>query len=176
MIDVELLREHISYDPVSGRLVCEKDFGRKHKAGDTVGTISGTGYVGFYFGGRYVLGHRAAWALYTGDWPLEEVDHKDGNRSNNALANLRQASHAENMQNRPVQKNNKSGIPGVRQSSSGRWCAEIESGGKRIWVGRFSTRDEAANACAAARKRHHAFQPVQRGIAAWPPPPKSRRT
>ena len=43
----------------------------------------------------------------------EAVDHIDGDRFNNKIENLREATHVENHYNRKVQKNNKSGSKNV---------------------------------------------------------------
>ena len=87
------------------------------------------------------------------------VDHVDGNGLNNTRANLRICSRAENQQNRPVNRNNKSGFKGVYACTrSGRWIAKIMVNRKAVHIGRFDT-PELAHAAylAAAEKLHGEF-------------------
>ena len=70
------------------------------------------------------------------------VDHHDGEPTNNSVENLRWATHQENMQNRPVNKNNTSGYKGVT-FDKGKWRAQIKIDGKQITLGRFETIEEA---------------------------------
>lgn len=167
MIEAAELSDFISYDRESGLLVCVKRFGRKFKPGDVINSLHNKGYIAFYFKGEYVLGHRVAWAIENGEWPDDEIDHRDGDRSNNKYENLRKATHAENMQNKAIQINNKSGIPGVWfERRTGRWRAEIQAGGRKISVGRFATKERAAAEMAVARVKFHPFQPIHRELAA----------
>lgn len=55
--------------------------------------------------------HRFLLGLSKGD--SARVDHRDGNGLNNQRCNLRLATHSQNMQNRRVQTNNRSGFKGV---------------------------------------------------------------
>lgn len=167
MICVDEIRRHVSYNGETGDLRCEMPFGNKYLPGDIIKSRHNKGYIAFYYFGKYLLGHRVAWAIQTGAWPSEEIDHRDGDRSNNRLDNLRLASHAENMQNRPIQVNNKSGVPGVWfEKRTGRWRAEIQLGGRQIRAGRFVSFKDASAAVAELRRKHHSFQPIPRGLAA----------
>ncbi len=68
----------------------------------------------------------------------KEIDHRDGNGLNNQRSNLRFCTHAENMRNRNIQKNNTSGYKGVSWNKNARkWQAVIKYNGTHIYLGLF---------------------------------------
>ncbi|WP_442866791.1 AP2 domain-containing protein [Agrobacterium sp. ST15.13.015] len=88
--------------------------------------------------------------------PDVEVDHRNLIKRDNAFLNLREASHAQNMANQTVRSSNKSGVRGVYwEKTSGKWRASINAGGRRIDLGKFKTKEQAAAARAAAVTIHH---------------------
>lgn len=90
------------------------------------------------------------------DTPVSvQVDHIDGNGLNNRRRNLRVVTHAENMQNRKIQKNNKSGIRGVHwEKSKNRWRAQAGLNGHLYRLGTFKTPEDAERAVMAWRAEH----------------------
>ncbi len=104
----------------------------------------------------YSLGHRVAWAFQTGNWPEHEVDHRDGDRSNNQWDNLRKATHQQNQWNKGRSNRNRSGFKGVHQhSQSGRWIAQIRAHGRTRHLGVFDTPEQAAIAYESASAVTH---------------------
>lgn len=88
------------------------------------------------------------------DYPL--ADHKDRNGLNNQRGNLRSATCAQNAWNSGVRKNNKSGFKGVVfDKARKKWSAKINANGKRFYVGRFETKEDAATAYNIAAKKFH---------------------
>ena len=83
-----------------------------------------------------------------------EVDHIDGNTSNNRKSNLRVVSHLENMQNKKIYKNNTSGTTGVSQLRNGKWKARIMVNGNEMWLGTFETKEEAVYVRHAAEEKY----------------------
>lgn len=73
------------------------------------------------------------------------VDHINGNGLDNRRANLRPATHAQNMRNKPMYRNNRSGFKGVYRRKN-RWCAQIKHEGKLRHLGSFAAAEEAARA------------------------------
>lgn len=101
--------------------------------------------------GQLFYAHRVVWALHYGAWPPFDVDHEDGDRSNNRIGNLRDATHQQNMQNKKLYANNRSGATGVSwHKRTKRWAAGYRVSGKRFHVGYFDTVSEAVAARAAA--------------------------
>jgi hypothetical protein len=101
---------------------------------------AGTGYA-MSRGKKGVLMHR-----FILDAPKGvSVDHINGNTLDNRKINLRLCSHAENMANRKLHKNNTSGYKGVYfDKATSKWCAEIKKNGVKIRIGRYQSILEAA--------------------------------
>ncbi len=110
----ERVKEILSYDPATGLFKWIKTLSNRAQAGNVAGCYRKDGYLVIRFDGKLYLGHRLAWLLVTGNWPKQEIDHKDGNPSNNKWGNLREATHSENITNQAAHKNNKLGLKGVK--------------------------------------------------------------
>lgn len=112
--------------------------------------------------GTYKL-HRLAWLYEFGSFPREELDHINGKRTDNRIANLRECSREQNSENRARSRNNTSGFTGVSFSKlNRRWRSKIEKSGKRHDLGLFDSPEEAHEAYLKAKARLHKFQPVPR--------------
>lgn len=99
--------------------------------------------------------HRVAWLLHYGRWPSKGLDHRNGNRADNRIANLREATPAENARNRGLCRRNKSGKVGVHTiKASGLWGAGIWLEGRQVSLGRFECQ-EAAIAARCEAERHY---------------------
>lgn len=83
-----------------------------------------------------------------------EVDHIDGNPLNNSRSNLRLCTHAENMRNRRMHRNNRTGLKGV-YPAEGRWRAQIRVDGRKVNLGYFDSPINAHLAYAAASEKYH---------------------
>lgn len=109
----------------------------------------GRGYYRGKIMGRNHKAHRVAWAIYHGVWPDGEIDHINGERTDNRIANLRVVSRQENSRNKPRQVNNTSGATGVaRDKQSGKWSAWVKIDGKNQNLGLYHNFGDAV----AARK------------------------
>jgi len=101
--------------------------------------------------------HRLAWLLTHGEWPKDEVDHINGDRMDNRLSNLREATRSQNSMNIGARRTNKTGFKGV-WAYKGRFRSQIALDGKRTSLGTFDTAQEAYSAyCAAVVKLHGEF-------------------
>jgi len=72
----------------------------------------------------------------------KEWDHENRDRLDNRRANLRIITHLVNMQNRPKQVNNTSGVKGGR-FQNGKWYVEIRVNGEILQIGEFINLEEA---------------------------------
>jgi hypothetical protein len=87
---------------------------------------------------------------------LPYVDHIDGDGLNNRRANLRPADHHSNACNVGPKRSNTSGFKGVnRHRATGRWMAQIQVDGRRIYLGLFAAAENAAHAYDQAARIHH---------------------
>lgn len=148
------LVEKLIYEPETGIFRWRHD-SRGAKAGDIAGAVGKAGYRQFTIDGRQYKAHRLAWLYVHGSWPVNDIDHRDHNRDNNAIRNLRDVTDAINNQNivRP-QKRNKAQLLGVYPQRK-RWCARIAFGDKRIFLGVHDTPEQAHQAYLAAKREHH---------------------
>jgi hypothetical protein len=99
---IERLNELLEYDGVTGVIRWRVTRGRSAKAGDEAGSVNKeTGYRIVMVDGRNYTASRIAWALHYGVDPYPtEVDHKNLNRTDNTIGNLRLATRAEQVDNR----------------------------------------------------------------------------
>lgn len=161
MTSIERLRELFDYDPLTGALVWRARRGSA-AAGRVAGHLCLTwGYVVVGIDGGLYRAHRVIWAYVHGEWPCAEIDHRDGNRSNNALANLRQATVSQNRMNLTcLKRNNKSGVTGVSRDRE-KWRAAINVDGRQVTLGRFDDFSDAVSARRKAVVDHYgAFAPA----------------
>jgi hypothetical protein len=93
------LESSIGYCPFTGDLFLRKKPApqSKYPEGTVFNSLCDQGYVRFQFCGRKYRGQRVAHLLMTGNWPDDEIDHKNGDRSDNQWSNLEDVSHLENV-------------------------------------------------------------------------------
>ena len=105
------------------------------------------------------MAHRLAWLYTHGKWPSKYIDHINGVKTDNRIANLREADNGENMQNqRRARRNSKTGLLGVRWNrASGNYVAVITVNRHVINVGSFKTAEEAHEAYLRAKAELHEF-------------------
>lgn len=152
----------LSYDPEDGLFRWLEARGGV-LAGAVAGGAHGTGYRVIGIDGRVYLAHRLVWLFVHRRWPSDQIDHINGIKHDNRLCNLREATTAENHQNMPRPRHNRSGAIGVSKCQvTGKWLAQITADGCRKTLGRFDTRDEASQAYRAAKRQIHKFQPTVR--------------
>jgi len=142
-LSYEKLRRLFYYDPETGLF---SRLAGKRK----VGSLTGNGYFCIKIGpagsNRRYMAHRLAWFYTYGKWPNHEVDHINGNRLDNRIANLREATRS---QNEFAAKKGK----GIRwEPKRKKWLARIGVNWKQINLGRYATREEALAAYKKAAK------------------------
>jgi hypothetical protein len=154
------IQERLDYDPETGVFLwryCD-DMPRRWNtryAGTVAGVDVGNGYRRIGIGGKMHGAHRLAWLIVTGEWPDAEIDHINGDRSDNRIANLREVSCTENGRNKAMPKNNTSGVIGVGwDSGAGKWRAAIGVAGRNIFLGLFT---DIASAIAARKAAEIAY-------------------
>lgn len=112
------------------------------------------GYLAGKVDGVQYATHRLAWLYVNGCFPEDEIDHINGDRKDNRIANLRAVSRLENARNLKRYKSNSSGVQGVsRWPGKDLWRANIYYKGKHVHLGSFPTIEAAA----AARREAESF-------------------
>ena len=152
MPSVAVLRAHFSYDANSGALLRAKD-------GKEVGYLNNLGYRQVAFEGRIYSVHRLVWTIHHGTSPDGEVDHINGDRSDNRLCNLRLATSAQNNQNRRLSSRNKTGVKGVfrvKWASSERWRVSVGYDRGKYYITHFQCFGRAIQHAHEMRVRLHA--------------------
>ena len=162
MIERSELMRLVDYDPETGVFTWKVKTCRKVLVGKKVGSLNRLGYVQIKINKVFYYGHRLAWFCFYGQWPEQEIDHINGNPSDNRIINLRLANRSQNNQNRGARVDCASGIRGVmRRKDTGRWKAEIRVNKKSISLGCFDSIESAAAARRIAEQKyftHHREQ------------------
>lgn len=156
-----LLREWLDYNSASGIFYWRKE---PRPARPLLGAVAGTrhketGYIFIAVRGFQQFGaHRLAWVYTYGDIPPGmEIDHIDGDPSNNAIGNLRLATSSQQKKNKRVQSNNRSGLKGAffhARHRGKQWRSQIKVDGRLIFLGYFHTAEEAHRAYRAAELKY----------------------
>lgn len=167
------LHELFEYDAAAGALIWRtrpaEEFatvrGWKRWNSRYAGTVAGgldkgKGYHRIYIDGKSWWAHRMIWIYANGDISDGiQIDHINGVRSDNRLANLRLVTNAENHRNQSMRGDNTSGVLGVRwHKRDSKWRAEIKIDGRSRHLGNFDTLNAAAAARAKA-EREFGFHP-----------------
>ncbi len=143
------IRNRYSYDPMTGSF----HFRGGLKDGKIGGRADGgKGYWRISISGKNYAAHRLAWLYVHGRWPSDQIDHINGDKSDNRIANLREASASQNTMNQGLRKDNSTGFKGVYEDKrTGRFRARITVGGKPKNLGFYATVEDAAAARRSAK-------------------------
>lgn len=156
---LSLLHSIYYYDDKSGEFIFKIDVGTRGRVGYVAGAKRVDGYIGIALGGKVYLAHHLAWYYFYGKW-VERIDHKDRNKSNNSIGNLRPASRGENGVNSVgwAETKRKHKLPkGVYldRTKSSKFMAAIRIKGKLKILGFYSSTEEASAAYQKASIEHH---------------------
>jgi hypothetical protein len=157
-LGAERLRELLDYDPLTGVFTWRVRLSNRAPVGSSPRRKAITGYMRVRVGGRLYLAHRLAWLHVHGKWPDDEIDHINGDRADNRIANLRDVNSRQNKENRrAAQSNNKScGLLGATwRKNERKWAGQITVRGRISHLGYFDSAEEAHAAYIAAKRVHH---------------------
>lgn len=162
-ITPEYLRERLSYDPETGRLfwldheAMPRKWRTRYVGNEAFKTPTVAGYRQGAIDGIMLAAHRVVWAICNGEWPTNDIDHINGVRSDNRIANLRDVPHRTNQRNMRRHRSNTSGVVGVNYHKRDKaFRAFIEIDGRSLHLGNFKSFDEAVAARKAA-ETHYGF-------------------
>lgn len=168
MYSQRLLQTLLDYDAKTGQLrwrerprdfcTSEAEWKRWNKrfAGSETFVSSPDGYRIVSLFGKLEKAHRVAYCHFYGvwpTWPSEQIDHINGDRSDNRISNLRLVSAAINRRNMCVSSRNTTGRVGICRVDSGKWEATIRVDGRLFHLGRFLEFEQAVSARKLAERR-----------------------
>jgi len=155
------LKELLNYDKESGIFTWNIDRGRANR-GDIAGTdnlCSKKMYRSIKIDYIQYMSHRLAWLFVTGRFPEYEIDHIDGNGTNNKFSNLRSVDSYENHKNMRIPSDNKSGVIGIYlYKRTNKWIAQIRNNMETINLGTFSNKADAIIARKMAEYKYGYFK------------------
>jgi hypothetical protein len=157
-LTVERLKEVIAYDPDTGVFTWRVSRGTRAK-GSAAGSLSARMQHSIMIDGVNYYANRLAWLYVTGEWPADEIDHKNCVGNDNRFDNLREANGSQNKRNVRLRRDNRAGFKGVHfDTRDRRWIAQIRQDGLQRRLGYFATAEEAHAAyCKAAMELDPAF-------------------
>lgn len=124
------------------------------------------GYLHGSLNGQSVLAHRVIFKMFHGLEPIE-VDHINGNKTDNRPSNLQASDQSRNQKNAFKQRNNSSGANGVYRRNGGRWRARAVVDGLSVNIGTFDS-FEAAKAARLAFDKSSGFSERHGSQPAYP--------
>jgi hypothetical protein len=154
------LKEILNYDPETGVFTWRVSTNKKIKIDSVAGSRENRGYIIIQFEGKSYKAHRLAWLYINGTLSEKQIDHKDRNKSNNAITNLREATYSENQQNvsRARKSNLTSNTLGVSwDKKANKWRAQIHIPDKTINLGVYESKECAHLAYVEAKRQYHPF-------------------
>ena len=153
------MKSALSYDKGTGVFHWIARRSRKCPVGSIAGMTRKDGYQRIGMDYKEYYCHRLAWEFVNGPIPDGmDIDHIDGNPSNNAISNLRLATRSQNNENqgRAKSNNKSSGLLGVSWfAKTKQWRARIYISGREKSLGYFNDKFEAYEAYKAAKSVHH---------------------
>jgi hypothetical protein len=125
------------------------------KIGKKCGSIDKNGYVIISFKKQRYRAHRLIFMMFNGYVP-DVIDHINGNRSDNRIENLREATAVQNMQNTRISKLNKSGVKNVHwMKDRKKWKVSLKVNKTIVDIGSFKDLELAELVAIEAREKFH---------------------
>lgn len=151
------VRELFHYDPATGIFTRKVRTSNRVKVNEVAGLRKPSRYVLICVDGRQYRAHRLAWLYVHGEPPNGDLDHINRIKTDNRIANLREATRKQNMENTGAQKNSATGVKGVHWDAvREKWASTIHHHGKTIAGGRFDSIDQATRSRKALEKKYFA--------------------
>ena len=148
------LKELLNYNPDTG-IFTRKEPRRGVKVGSVLGSLHNCGYLFATVNREFFYLHRLAWIYMHGKHPIDMIDHINGDKTDNRIKNLRQASNSQNQQNSTTNKRNTSGVKGVSwYARDSKWYAYIQVKNKTLNLGTYFKIEDAISARHSAEVKY----------------------
>ena len=154
-IPVDVLLDRLNYDPLTGLFTWRRCPRRPSLVGEVTGSKRPDGYLFLSVSGVRLLAHRAAWAYIFGAFPTEFIDHINGQRDDNRIANLRPTSPQMNRQNQTRAKPGTDLPRGVQLTKQNNYRVGVMIDGRYVYLGTYRDREEAIEAAHQSRLFHY---------------------
>ena len=146
-ITQEELLSTLAYSPATGEFTWARKTCDKVVIGRIAGSMQTNGYACIRLNRKLYLSHRLAFMYMTGIFPLLDVDHINGVRTDNRWCNLREVTRTDNLKNGSKPSTNTSGVLGVRKHrDTGKWVATVSIDNKTKYLGLFADFNDAVQA------------------------------
>lgn len=155
--NLKRLKELLDFDEKTGLFTWKCRRGHVGK-GAIAGSLDKDGYIKIRADKKILCAHRIAWGFFYGEIPSLDfdIDHKNGNRSDNRITNLRLATRSQNNFNAGMKSNNTTGYKGVSyQKNIGKYAAEASINKVKYRLGFYDTAKEAGDAYKNFVKKMH---------------------
>jgi hypothetical protein len=150
----EYLKSILDYDFDTGIFTWKVNKSKRTKIGDVAGWLY-NGYREIEINNQKYKAHRLAWLYVNGEMPKNLIDHIDGNRSNNKISNLREATYQANSENYKTPKTNKSGVKNVSwYKGLNKWVVSINIKKTKKTIGYFEDLELAELVAVEARNKY----------------------
>ena len=150
----EYLKSILDYDLDTGIFTWKINKAKRTNIGDIAGW-SDNGYREIEINDKKYKAHRLAWLYVYGEMPKKLIDHVDGNRSNNKISNLREATYQTNNENYKTPKTNKSGVKNVSwYKNINKWVVSISIRKTKKTVGYYDDLELAELVAVEARNKY----------------------
>lgn len=145
------MRKLLRYEPDTGKLYWlprdgKKSWNTRFSGKEAFTATHDKGYKRGAINGISYYAQRVIWAIVHDEIAIQ-IDHINGNRTDNRIENLRSVDRTENARNAKEKRTNTSGVTGV-SPHCGKWMVTIGVKSKTKYIGIFSEKNEAI----AARK------------------------
>ena len=146
MLTQEYLKSIIFYDPNTGIFTWSVTKSATSVAGYIAGNTNTDGYIRITIDGKKYAAHILAWLYVHGVMPIAILDHKNQNRQDNKISNLRPSDCSNNGLNRSKPRpRTKTGLLGV-SCARGKYQANLQVRKQRIFLGEYMAAEDAATA------------------------------
>lgn len=143
-LTIDKIKEMFEYNPKTGAIFAT-DAHPRFK-GLRVGALRYDGALAVSVKSVSILSHRLAWLLHYGEWPKGLVVHKNKNKTDNRISNLKLVSPYDNVSS--IKRY--AGVSYVRTTK--RWKAVINYKDKQFYLGEYENKEEALLARLAAEQ------------------------